>query len=339
MAEPYTIVGAGLTGATVARVLAEGGKTAEVFEKEGLVGGLAADVDNMYGNRVNLHGPHVFHTNDSRAYAWMERFSKMLPSRWRVYARTHEWGDLPLPLTLPAIQAVAGKACAARMVERFGSGRRVRWSQVNDDPDLAPILSTVFHHYSKRMWGEIPPANITDRVAVLCTTPEYDCCYFGDSYVAVPADGYTALIQNMLDHPNIRLFVSARWSAGVLRVGPGLVHTGPMDEGREKPLPWRGMLQYPWPWAGDTVDWPEGASVLNTPQAPCLRVTRYGSAYRAETPDDYPRAPKQYPMPGAVSDRDCPCYMAGRLGTYRYLNMDRVVREALDLGHRLLEGG
>lgn len=332
MVEPWTVVGAGLSGATVARVLAEGGLDVAVYEKQPLVGGLAADVLQPDGTYRSLYGPHVFHTSDEQALAWMRRFGRMEPRRWRVYARTGSWGDLPVPLTLPAVERVAGAAARWEMHRRERPGTRLSWAEAAERyPALGPALDVVFGRYTQRMWdGPATPA-VRSRVAAVVVTDAKDAPYFaGDSFVGQPEDGYTRLLEAMLDHPRIRLTLCYAHEGG----GDRTIWTAPRDDVAGEPLRWRGMVQ-----GRQRIAMPVGGSVLNLPEAEGpLRVTAYGAVACGEMPLDAPPAPRQYPDPAASIRAPSWPRCLGRLGTYRYLNMDQCILEALALGTDLVEG-
>jgi len=97
MKEPIIVVGAGLTGATVARELADSGSIVEVFESDSVVGGNCKE-GVVLGRQLHLHGPHLFHTNDEGIWDFVQRFGTWRSYEHRVVAEVDEL-FVPLPST------------------------------------------------------------------------------------------------------------------------------------------------------------------------------------------------------------------------------------------------
>src|SRR5215469_14562244 len=106
------VVGSGFAGATYARTLAEAGWTVEVIDRREHIAGNA--FDSVDGNSVRVHryGPHLFHTNATQVFTWLQRFGEWLPYRHRVRARLSDGRLVPLPVNLDTIDAVFGTQLA-----------------------------------------------------------------------------------------------------------------------------------------------------------------------------------------------------------------------------------
>ena len=254
------VVGTGFAGAVTARELAErGGKQVLVIEKRGHIGGNMYDELDDAGILVHRYGPHIFHTNDKRAFDYVRRFTE-----WRDYQHEvlADWYGtyMPVPFNKNSMEIAFGKEKAAHLIEKliqtFGDERKVPIIELReqDDPELAEIADfvykNVFLYYTQKQWGltpeEVDPS-VTARVPVFISR---DNRYFQDAYQGMPLDGYTPLFENMLSHDNIVVcldteaesvfdlkFVNGAEDSPLSAIaikgqdfdGP-IVYTGPLDE-------------------------------------------------------------------------------------------------------------
>ncbi|WP_165045349.1 MULTISPECIES: UDP-galactopyranose mutase [unclassified Adlercreutzia] len=268
------VVGCGFAGATVARELAErGGKNVLVIEKRAQIAGNMYDEFDDAGILVHRYGPHIFHTNDKRAFDYIRRFTD-----WRDYEHVvlADWYGtyMPVPFNKNSMEIAFGKERAAHLTDKliatFGDERKVTINELReqDDPELSEIADfvykNVFLYYTQKQWGltpeEVDPS-VTARVPVFISR---DNRYFQDAYQGMPANGYTALFERMLDHEGIVVclnteaesvfdlrFFSDDEDAPLESIfikdrrfdGP-IVYTGPLDElflSRFGRLPYRSL--------------------------------------------------------------------------------------------------
>jgi UDP-galactopyranose mutase len=169
------VVGAGFSGATIARELAELGWDVTVIDKRHHIAGNAYDHLHNLGQRVHLYGPHLFHTNNRQVFEYLSRFTAWVPYRHKVKALV---GDklLTLPVNKETKEVVGEEN----------------------------VLDIFFRPYTLKMWGipldELDPS-IAARVPIRDDDNEF---YFpNDEFQALPSDGYTDLVRRMLDHSNI----------------------------------------------------------------------------------------------------------------------------------------
>ncbi|WP_114311634.1 UDP-galactopyranose mutase [Thermus caldifontis] len=369
----YLIVGAGFTGATLAeRIAKELGKRVLVVDRRQHVGGNAYDEYDANGVLVHKYGPHIFHTNSQKVWDYLSRFTEWRPYYHRVRA-VAEGQEIPLPFSLASLRALFSQRLAERLEEKliahFGYGARVPILKLKEveDPDLRfladYVYKNVFEGYTLKQWGLRPEdlsPTVTGRVPVLVS---YDQRYFQDTYQAMPKEGYTALFQRMLAHPHIKVLLGADWKEveGEVRFDR-LIFTGPIDEFfgyLHGPLPYRSLrfrLEH------HAKPWFQEVATVNYPgDQPFTRITEFkhltGQTYLPHTtvayefPEAYEtgRNEPYYPVPREENEERLRLYQkeaaklktvlfAGRLGDYRYYNMDQAVARALKVFEEVARG-
>ena len=207
------VVGSGFAGGVMARELAErGGKRVLVIEKKPHIAGNMYDEADEAGILVHRYGPHIFHTNDKRAFDYVRRFTEWRDYKHEVLA---DWYGtyMPVPFNKNSMEIAFGEERASQLIEKliatFGDERKVTITELRsvDDPDLTEvadfIYKNVFLYYTQKQWGltpeEVDPS-VTARVPVFLSR---DNRYFQDAYQGMPLEGYTPLFERMLDHERI----------------------------------------------------------------------------------------------------------------------------------------
>ena len=197
------VVGAGFSGATVARRLAEEGLSIVVIDKRNHVAGNAYDYTHELGIRVHKYGPHIFHTNNEQVYLWLQKFTEWIPYKHKVKAMLQD-GTL---VTMPPNKLTADIV-----------GRE----------NIADIL---FKPYTQKMWGltvdEID-AGVLARVKI--RDDENELYFPKDKYQAMPKHGYTKLIKNILDHENIELRLNQPFTKDMEDKYEKVFNSMPIDE-------------------------------------------------------------------------------------------------------------
>lgn len=205
------IIGAGLSGATAARAFADSGFKVEVWEKESYVGGTVSDYEQD-GYFVQRHGPHLFHTSDTRAYEFLSRFTQWFEYRHTV--RAFVGGKyIPVPFNFTSLQmlypAHQAEQIKAKLIDAYGENSAVFIAQLMQERDAQIrefgqfVYDTVFKYYSAKQWGM--DMSLIDP-SVLTRVPVRTGCsdgYFGDTYQAMPMRGFSDIIVNMLSGDNI----------------------------------------------------------------------------------------------------------------------------------------
>lgn len=352
------VVGAGFSGAAVARTLAEGGLDVLVLEaRDHVAGNCHTARDAATGVMVHRHGPHIFHTARPEVWAWVQRFAAFHPYINRVKAVTAR-GVYSLPINLLTLNQFFGRRMSPAEAERFLAdlGERRGTPVTFEDQALAMVgrdlYEAFFEGYTRKQWGVHPrelPASILRRLPVRTT---YDDNYYADPHQGIPTEGYTRLVERALDHPRIRVELGARGDATLTSRFDHVFWTGPIDAwfgARLGRLRYR-TLDFEWLTAeGDH----QGNAVLNYCEAsvPFTRSTEHkhfaphethaGTVVcrefsRAHEPDDVPFYPLRLAPDLDLLSRyerlaagETGVTFLGRLGTYRYLDMDACLGEAL----------
>jgi UDP-galactopyranose mutase len=359
----YLVVGAGFAGSVIAeRLAADAGKRVLVIDRRPHVAGNAYDHHDAAGILVHKYGPHIFHTNSREIVSYLSRFTDWRPYEHRVLASV---GDklLPMPINRTTLNGLYGldlqdDAAAAvflqgraEPVPAIRNSRDVVISQVGRD-----LYETFFEGYTRKQWGLDPSQldrSVTSRVPTRTCT---DDRYFLDSHQMMPRSGYTNMFENMLDHPNISIELGIDYRDVVREfTADHIVFTGPVDEyfdHRFGKLPYRSLVFEHRTLAQRRF---QPVAVVNYPSED-VKYTRI-TEYKHLTGQIHPQTSVTYEYASAEGDPyyPVPCpenqalyrkyealaaatrgvTFAGRLGTYRYYNMDQVVGQALATYRRM----
>ena len=211
MSYQYTVIGAGLAGASAARLLADKGNKVLVLEKLPHIGGSTYDFTDDSGVLVHKYGPHIFHTSDKEVYDFLVRFTDFNGYQHKVAAKIGE-DYCAVPFNIESVSKVYGKEKAGEILseaKKAGAFPTVSVLKLmqSDSPLLKElgeyVYNNIFLFYTMKQWGkspaEIDPAT-TERVPVRFSE---DDRYFSDTYQGLPVNGYTEMISKMLDSENI----------------------------------------------------------------------------------------------------------------------------------------
>tara|TARA_B100000212_G_scaffold338255_1_gene314477 strand:- start:6829 stop:7956 length:1128 start_codon:yes stop_codon:yes gene_type:complete len=207
------IVGAGISGATIARVLAEKNFNVHVIDKRDHIAGNTYDYINKNNERIHKYGPHLLHCNkDSEALKFLSRYTDWIKYEHKVTALLKDGRTTPLPINQKTLEDIFHKKFSdEKEVKDFLNSLRNRkiipkntdqFFEASVGNKLADIF---FRPYTKKMWG-VHPSKLSVRIGSrLPIRTDLDCRYFNDNFQALPKNGYTKLISNILDHKNIEL--------------------------------------------------------------------------------------------------------------------------------------
>jgi len=362
------MVGAGLSGAVIGRHLAEAGYTVTVVDSRDHVGGNCHTLrDPETDVMVHVYGPHIFHTDDKEVWDYVNAYTTFKPYKNRV--KTTSRGQVfSLPVNLHTINQFFDKTMRPDEAHDFITNEQADTSI--DDPQTfeeqamrfvgKDLYEAFFKGYTMKQWGCHPselPASILKRLPVRFN---YDDNYFFHKFQGMPENGYTAMIEAILDHPGITVKLDTVFDQSQADDYDHVFYSGPLDGyfgyslGR---LGYRTLDFERFTYDGDY----QGCAVMNYGEVdvPFTRITEhkhfspweshqgsvcYREFSREAGPDDIPYYPirmvdeksllAQYiDLANATPDVS----FVGRLGTYRYLDMDVTIREALDTARSFLD--
>lgn len=351
----YAIIGAGLTGATIARLLAEAGISSVVFEKENIVGGLCAD-DGF----VSRYGPHIFHTRSVEVWNFVTRFAKMIPYVHRVVSYTHG-KYVPYPVNIDTLKILYGVNTDYEALRILKEETKEQVRDVSDFEVAAiakfgrTVYEALIKGYTLKQWGRFPGPSVIDRVPLRL---DHDDRFFTDKYQGLPYNGYTRMVENMLDHECIGVRLNCAIDCTELESLADhfdcIISSAPPDElldFRFGTLDYRGL---DFEFANSEL--PDPYTVVNLPDIHIYytRATDYkklnhvlgkfiGNMVVYEMPSTNSR---MYPVVSNNSRNTWEAYatelskynvhLVGRLGSFRYLNMDDAIAEAFAFVRKLL---
>lgn len=336
----YLIVGAGFSGAVLARELAEAGATIDIIDGRNHVAGNAYDFTNDIGIRIHRYGPHLFHTNNKVVYDYLSRFTEWIPYEHSVVALRH-----------------------GKLVPFPPNSKTEQWTGL----DRKGLIDAFYRPYTRKMWGvemeELDP-DIVNRVKF--QDPHYETRYFPkDKFQALPKDGYTALVEKMLDHENIHVHLGVWFDTHFAVEGAydHVFNSMPIDEYydfRFGELPYRSIRFHTLDLAVPTL---YGKPVVNfTHDGPHTRVTewkklpghgsnKYFTTLTFEEPCDYRdnSMERYYPVKDLKGENRAlyEKYKAipndrvtfiGRTGLYAYLDMHQAINISLQMAKKIITG-
>ena len=365
----FAIVGAGFSGAVVARELVEAGHTADVFDTRDHVAGNCHTARHETGVMVHTYGPHIFHTQHEHVWQYINRFGEMMPYRHKVKAISQ--GTMySLPVNLKTINQFFDRDFDARQAEEFIQSKAdatIANPVSFEDQGLRfvgrELYDAFFAGYTSKQWGVDPkelPASILARLPVRFND---DDSYFNHPHQAIPKNGYTPIVEAILRHDSIKLHLGTRFdpsSHSEFGEFDHVVWTGPIDAffdfkfGR---LGYRTLDFVPEVCDGDY----QGHPVVNycDVNVPYTRITEHKHFAPWE---EHSRTVVYREFSRLCGESDTPYYpirlvkekeqllnyvqlarnakgvtFIGRLGTYRYLDMDVTIHEALLASKAMLD--
>ncbi len=358
----YVVVGAGFAGGVLAERLAtKGGKRVLIIDKRNHIGGNTYDYYNNDGILIHKYGPHIFHTNSKEVFEYLSRFTAWRPYEHRVLASVD--GQLvPMPINLTTINTLYGLNLSADQVESFFESRAEKKDKIRTSEDVVvskvgkELYEKFFKYYTRKQWDLDPSeldASVTARVP---TRTNKDDRYFTDTFQAMPLHGYTHLFQNMLSNPNISIMLNTDYKDILSSIRyKSLIFTGPIDSYFDYcygKLPYRSLeFQF------ETLETErfQSTGTINYPNEHLYtRITEFKyltgqKHHKTSIVYEYPKAEgdpyypiprpenaelyKKYQLLAATTPN---VYFTGRLGTYKYYNMDQVVAQSLTLFKKLM---
>ncbi len=362
----YIVVGAGLFGAVFAREAAETGKKVLVIDRRDHPAG-NIHTEDRDGILIHRYGAHIFHTSDEEVWRYVNRFASF--NRFTNAPLARYRGRLyHLPFNMNTFYSLWGTATPREALERIEEQRREIKGEPRNLEEQAialvgrDVYETLIRGYTEKQWGrpctELP-ASIIRRLPVRLT---YDNNYFNDLYQGIPREGYTRMVERMLEGVEVRL--NTPWDPEMRSLTDKIVYTGSIDgwfEGRLGQLEYRSLR-----FETEKLEIRDyqGNAVINDTNAetPYTRIIEHKHfAFDQQEVMDTPCTwiTREYPMKWEqggepyytvndeknsvlysryrrLAEEDPQVIFGGRLGLYRYLDMDDTVRAALDTARKEL---
>ena len=212
------IVGAGLSGATTARLFAENGWEVTVIDKRPQIGGNAYDKLDNNGIMVQPYGPHIFHTSDKQVFDFLTKYTEWFKYEHRVLALIRRGKFVPVPFNLTSLFELYPSDQAERikkvLIDEIGLDKKVPILKLKEHESAEIrafgdfVYQNIFYVYTMKQWGfkpEVLGEAVMNRVPVYVS---YEDRYFTDEYQYMPKDGFTVMIANILKHDNIKVLLN-----------------------------------------------------------------------------------------------------------------------------------
>jgi UDP-galactopyranose mutase len=363
------MIGAGFSGAVIARELAEQGYQIEVIDQRPHIAG------NCYTKRdqdtnimVHQYGPHIFHTDEEEVWNYINEHGEMRPYTNRV--KSTVGGQVySLPVNLHTINQFFGKAFNPKEAHDFivneQADKTIGEPQNFEEQALKfvgkDLYEAFFKGYTQKQWGLSPtklPASILKRLPVRFN---YNDNYFFHKFQGMPKDGYTPIVQSILDHDNITVKLSTNFDDYRDKLGDyeHIFYTGALDGFYDYKLGRLGYRTLDFERHVDEGDF-QGCAVMNYGEesVPYTRISEHKHFTPWENHDktvyfkEFSRLAEEQDIPYypirlvdeknmlekyvELANQETKVTFVGRLATYRYLDMDVTIREALDVADKFL---
>ena len=362
----FLIVGAGFTGAVVGRALAEAGHSIKIIDQRShIAGNCFTKRDEQTNVMEHVYGPHIFHTSDEKVWEYINKHGTFIPYINRVKT-TYQNQVYSLPINLHTINQFYKKSFNPTQAKEWIASiadQSIEEPQNFEEQALKfvgkDLYEAFFKGYTKKQWGCDPtelPASILKRLPVRFN---YDDNYFSHKYQGIPKDGYTPIVESILNHKNIVVQLNTSFEKKLVEQYDHVIWTGQLDQWFEYS---EGRLGY------RTLDFEkhikegdfQGTAVMNygDETVPYTRISehKYFTPWETHSKTIYFKE-----FSRSCGENDIPYYpirlvndkfllekyivlaenekkvtFAGRLGTYRYMDMDVTIKEALSVASEML---
>ncbi len=357
------IVGCGLSGAILAERLASRGEEVLVIDKRGHIGGNIYDYKDKETNiTVHKYGPHVFHTSIKEVWDYLSRFTQWHYFMYRVKAFI-EGKEVNIPFNLDTLYKVfpegLAKKLEQKLIDKFAFNSKIPILELKNTKDkdlefLAEyIYKKVFLGYTVKQWGVKPEEldfSVSARVPVYISR---DDRYFTDTYQAIPKDGYTKMVENIINHSLIEVKLNTDFKNLKNVEYERLFYTGAIDEFFDYKfgkLPYRSLnivfetFNKEYMQSGPQINYPENYDFTRSVEYKYYLDEKSNKTILSyEYPCEFKNGENEryYPIPNEENqklyekylleaDKFANMYFLGRLGDYRYYDMDKTVERIFE---------
>jgi UDP-galactopyranose mutase len=363
------IIGAGPSGLTFARVMADQGHQVVIFEERNHIGGNCHDEYDEHGVLIHRYGPHYFRTNSLELMNWLSTFTQWLPASYIV--RSSLEGKLyPFPISLATLTQLKGQLFSENLMKDYLNTQCLKYKTPENSEEQClnlvgqELYELFFKNYTLKQWGIHPKelgASITARIPLRM---DFNDRYVNEKYQFMPAQGFHKLFQSMASSPLITILLNEktqRKKIEELKQDFDLtLYTGPLDaffDYQWGKLPYRSLQfefkHYPDYFKQPCVQINYPNSEIYTRSVEIKHITQQniqGTTLSYEIPTDkgdpfYPIIntentqlhEKYWELSQHEKRKKNPVLFLGRLAQYRYFNMDHIFLNALKMAKTVLE--
>ena len=356
------VVGSGISGSTAARLLAEAGYSVVLYESRKHIAGNCYDYLNHEGLFVQPYGPHIFHTNDINVWNFLGHFTEWKSYVHKVLAFIEDGTLLPFPINLDTLSILMNRDFSSAEMATFLD------SEISKSEYTLPpknfrdqVVSQVgqrlycifFEHYTEKQWGRDPEQLSSEVAKRIPLRFNHDNRYFTDQYQGIPRKGFSEMIQRMLDHPRIKVylehdyfFVNKSFNRPLLTVFTGeldrffqyrfgkleyrslKMKIVTLDKERHQPV---AVVNYPGkePWTRIT-EFKHFYGQKNLKTTLCYEFPlAEGHPYYVVYSEENLAKRSQYIEQVNILERAGAHLFCGRLAEYRYYNMDQAIASVM----------
>ena len=361
------VVGSGFCGATIAyKVASELALPVLVIERRSHIGGNAySKIDSETGIEYHEYGSHLFHTSSEAVWKFITQFSSFNNYRHRVFSK-HRGKTYTIPINLMTINQFFEQdldpARARTFIEQQAAAESINLPRNFEEKAISLIGRALYEAfirgYTIKQWETDPALLPTEIISRLPVRFSFNDFYFSDRYEGLPIGGYTAIFDKMLKHPMIQVINNCDYFDVRGELDPRVlsIYTGPVDRYFEYKFGELGWRTLDFEIERLEIDDYQGAAVVNYPDinVPFTRIhefkhlhpeRQYGKKTiimreysRFAKRDDEPYYPigrqdekLRYNQYKKLVETEPNVIFAGRLGTYRYLDMHQAIGAALSL--------
>lgn len=362
------IVGCGLSGVVLAERLANSGKKVIIIDKRNHIGGNCYDyVDSDTNILMNKYGAHLFHTNNKKVWDYVNKFSDWV--RWEHTVQSYvDDTYVPIPVNITTVNKLLNENIHSEdEMKEWMTRNQIKYDIISNSEEMAKsrigekLYNKLVKEYTFKQWNKYP--NKLDKAILqrIPIRPNFDTRYFNDKYQALPKNGYTKLIENMLNHPNINV----KLNVDFFKIKDNLdntikiIYTGPIDHYFEKigypKLEYRSINFHIEKYYN--IPFYQPNSVINYPSKniPFTRSVEYKHFLSQKSPhtvvvketttdDGEPYYPvlndknlKLYEMYKELAKKEKNIYFIGRLANFKYFNMDQAIDNSLKFYDRVFK--
>jgi UDP-galactopyranose mutase len=363
----YLIVGAGLSGAVIAERLANlCNKTVLIIDKRDHIGGNCYDyeIDNIM---INKYGAHIFHTNNERVWDYVNQFSEWVRWDHKVLSYVDD-KYVPIPVNINSVNALCGENIKNELeMDEWLRKNQVKFDSITNSSEMAKsrvglvLYKKMFKPYTIKQWNKTPKELDKSVLSRIPIRNNFDDRYFSDKYQALPKNGYTEFIKNILSHKNIEIRLNTDYFNLINIENKNItwkntIYTGPIDayfgNPKTEKLEYRSIdfiiEKY------ENMNYYQPVSVVNYPNSdvPFTRIVEYkhfsnqksnlsntiivkeittdnGEPYYPVLTDRNLKLFDEYRKQAELERQNTNVHFIGRLANYKYFNMDEAINNAL----------